>query len=100
MLLMCLLLVPHPPGPRPVNFDFRYDLEDLAVGSAVRAVVISGTYAYGTHRQFLRCARRCGLAALQAGRVSCCRVRGAVLRMGTANDRVGIVWVTAVAAMS
>ncbi|KAI8468324.1 MAG: hypothetical protein J3K34DRAFT_523032 [Monoraphidium minutum] len=54
VLLMYLLLVPHPPAPQPFEFGFRFNLEDVVVGSAVRAAVISGTYAYGMRRQYLR----------------------------------------------
>ncbi|GBF99054.1 hypothetical protein Rsub_11999 [Raphidocelis subcapitata] len=52
--LMALLLAPHPPGPPALSFDFRYDLGDVVIASALRAAVISGTYAYGTRRQYLR----------------------------------------------
>jgi hypothetical protein len=53
--LVWWLGVPHPPGPpalRPLHF--RYDLWDVAAASTLRAAVISGTYAYGMRRQFLR----------------------------------------------
>jgi hypothetical protein len=51
---MCFLLAPGPPGPARPVFNFRYNLEDIAAASTVRAAIISGTYAYGTRRQFLR----------------------------------------------
>lgn len=52
---MALLLVPRAPGAPALSFDFRYGLGDVVVASALRAGVISATYAYGTRRQFLRC---------------------------------------------
>lgn len=54
VLLMCFLLVPHPLEPPRLAFDFRLNLEDVAAASVLRAAVISGTYAYGMRRQYLR----------------------------------------------
>ena len=36
VLLMCLLLVPHPVEPPRLAFDFRLNLEDVAAASALR----------------------------------------------------------------
>lgn len=54
--LVSVLLAPRAPTPAGA-FAFRTQLGDIVLLSALRAALISATYAYGTHRQFLRCAR-------------------------------------------
>lgn len=55
MVLLLLLAVPHGPAPVQLDWDFRWGLADIAAASVARAAALSGTYAYGTRRQYLRC---------------------------------------------
>ncbi len=52
ILLVCLLGTRL--APRPLRFNFRTNLEDIVTFSVLRALVISGTYAYGNARYYYK----------------------------------------------